>query len=128
MSHLFQLVDTTIEIANKVGAADIVSRVVDDLKDDSEQYRKMVMETIEKVMSTLGSAEIDARLEEQLIDGILYAFQEQSTEVSLFKIPMIDTIVFAFSIRSIWLMRFVISLPFVTEGVTFRCLLYTPGI
>ncbi|VDP77193.1 unnamed protein product [Echinostoma caproni] len=75
-----QLVDTTIEIANKVGAADIISRVVDDLKDDSEQYRKMVMETIEKVMSTLGSAEIDARLEEQLIDGILYAFQEQSTE------------------------------------------------
>ncbi|CAL8094402.1 unnamed protein product [Calicophoron daubneyi] len=75
-----QLVDTTVEIANKVGAADIISRIVDDLKDESEQYRKMVMETIEKVMSTLGSAEIDARLEEQLIDGILYAFQEQSTE------------------------------------------------
>ncbi|OON16856.1 HEAT repeat protein, partial [Opisthorchis viverrini] len=75
-----QLVDTTVEIANKVGAADIISRIVDDLKDESEQYRKMVMETIEKVMSALGSAEIDARLEEQLIDGILYAFQEQSTE------------------------------------------------
>ena len=70
-----------MEIANKVGAADIVSRIVDDLKDESEPYRKMVMETIEKVMSALGSAEIDARLEEQLIDGILYAFQEQSTEV-----------------------------------------------
>ncbi|KAF7232024.1 hypothetical protein EG68_10137 [Paragonimus skrjabini miyazakii] len=75
-----QLVDTTVEIANKVGAAEIISRIVDDLKDESEQYRKMVMETIEKVMSALGSAEIDARLEEQLIDGILYAFQEQSTE------------------------------------------------
>lgn len=64
-----------------MGASDIISRVVDDLKDESEPYRKMVMETIEKVMSNLGSAEIDARLEEQLIDGILYAFQEQSTEV-----------------------------------------------
>ncbi len=44
----------------------------------------MVMETIEKVMSALGSDEVDARLEEQLIDGILYAFQEQTTEVSVF--------------------------------------------
>ncbi|XP_076460472.1 splicing factor 3B subunit 1-like isoform X1 [Babylonia areolata] len=75
-----QLVDTTVEIANKVGAAEIVSRVVDDLKDEAEQYRKMVMETIEKIMSNLGAADIDSRLEEQLIDGILYAFQEQTTE------------------------------------------------
>lgn len=71
-----------MEIATKVGATEIITRVVDDLKDESEQYRKMVMETIEKVMSALGSDEIDARLEEQLIDGILYAFQEQTTEVS----------------------------------------------
>ena len=76
-----QLVDTTVEIANRVGAAEIVSRVVDDLKDEAEQYRKMVMETIEKIMSNLGATDIDSRLEEQLIDGILYAFQEQTTEV-----------------------------------------------
>lgn len=46
-----QLVDTTVELANKVGASDIIGRVVDDLKDENEQYRKMVMETIEKVCS-----------------------------------------------------------------------------
>ncbi len=78
-----QLVDTTVEIANKVGASEIINRVVDDLKDENEQYRKMVMETIEKVMGNLGAADIDSRLEEQLIDGILYAFQEQTTEVDL---------------------------------------------
>ncbi|KAL1462904.1 hypothetical protein WDU94_014707 [Cyamophila willieti] len=75
-----QLVDTTVEIANKVGASEIINRVVDDLKDENEQYRKMVMESIEKTMSNLGAADIDSRLEEQLIDGILYAFQEQTTE------------------------------------------------
>ena len=80
-----QLVDTTVEIANKVGASEIISRVVDDLKDEAEQYRKMVMETIEKVMSNLGAADIDTKLEEILIDGILYAFQEQTTEVCLWK-------------------------------------------
>ncbi len=41
--------DTTVEIANKVGAAEITSRVVEDLKDENEQYRKMVMDCIEKV-------------------------------------------------------------------------------
>lgn len=71
-----------MEIANKVGASEIINRVVDDLKDENEQYRKMVMESIEKTMANLGAADIDSRLEEQLIDGILYAFQEQTTEVS----------------------------------------------
>ena len=51
------------------------SRLVDDLKDENEQYRKMVMESIEKIMGGLGAADVDSRLEEQLIDGILYAFQ-----------------------------------------------------
>ena len=77
-----QLVDTTVEIANRVGASEIINRLVDDLKDENEQYRKMVMESIEKIMAGMGAADIDSRLEEQLIDGILYAFQEQTTEVS----------------------------------------------
>ncbi|KXS15135.1 ARM repeat-containing protein [Gonapodya prolifera JEL478] len=75
-----QLVETTVELAQKVGASEIVMRVVEDLKDESEQYRKMVMETIEKIIATLGSSDIDDRLEEVLIDGILYAFQEQTVE------------------------------------------------
>ncbi|XP_050264513.1 uncharacterized protein LOC126708689 [Quercus robur] len=75
-----QLVDTTVEIANKTGVADIVGRIVEDLKDESEPYRRMVMETIEKVVTNLGASDIDARLEELLIDGILYAFQEQTSD------------------------------------------------
>eukprot|EP00823_Brevimastigomonas_motovehiculus_P006008 TRINITY_DN4719_c0_g2_i1.p1 TRINITY_DN4719_c0_g2~~TRINITY_DN4719_c0_g2_i1.p1 ORF type:complete len:1277 (-),score=331.96 TRINITY_DN4719_c0_g2_i1:221-3850(-) len=75
-----QLVETTVSLAEKVGGADIVGRIVDDLKDESEKYRKMVMEAIEKVLSTLGASDIDQRLEELLIDGLLYAFQEQTSE------------------------------------------------
>ncbi|XP_059296065.1 uncharacterized protein LOC132049328 [Lycium ferocissimum] len=75
-----QLVETTVEIANKTGVADIVGRIVEDLKDESEPYRRMVMETIEKVVANLGASDIDARLEELLIDGILYAFQEQTSD------------------------------------------------
>jgi len=78
-----QVVETTEELANKVGCSDIISRIVDDLKDDSEPYRRMVMETVKKVLENLGAGDIDERLEERLIDGILYAFQEQAVDASV---------------------------------------------
>jgi len=78
-----QVVETTEELANKVGCSDIVSRIVDDLKDDSEPYRRMVMETVQKILTNLGAGDIDERLEERLIDGILYAFQEQAVDASI---------------------------------------------
>mmetsp|Transcript_47675 Transcript_47675/g.91031 ORF Transcript_47675/g.91031 Transcript_47675/m.91031 type:complete len:1376 (-) Transcript_47675:178-4305(-) len=77
-----QVVETTVEIAEKVGVTDIVSRIVEDLKDESEPYRRMVMETTEKCIQNQGTADVDARLEELLIDGILYAFQEQTSDDS----------------------------------------------
>ncbi|GLJ12916.1 hypothetical protein SUGI_0200400 [Cryptomeria japonica] len=55
-------VDTTV---------DIVGRTVEDLKDESEPYHRVVMETIEKVVANLGASDINARLEELLIDVII---------------------------------------------------------
>lgn len=75
-----QLIATTVEMANKVGTSEVISRIVNDLKDVNEDYRKMVMETIEKVVTNLGATDIDERLEILLIDGIVYAFQEQQAE------------------------------------------------
>ena len=77
-----QVIETTEELANKVGCSDIIIRIVNDLKDDSEPYRRMVMETVKRVMGNLGASDIDERLEEQLIDGMLYAFQEQAVVTS----------------------------------------------
>lgn len=70
-----QLVDTTVEIGGKVGGSDIIRRIVDDLKEENENYRKMVMECVENILLNFGASDIDSRLEEQLIDGIMYAFQ-----------------------------------------------------
>lgn len=75
-----QVVETTVELAQKSGVAEIVGRIVNDLKDEAEPYRKMVMETITKVVASLGASDIDERLEIRLVDGIIYAFQEQTTE------------------------------------------------
>ncbi|KAF9357370.1 Splicing factor 3B subunit 1 [Mortierella sp. NVP85] len=94
-----QLVETTVELAQKVGVTEIVSRIVGDLKDESEPYRKMVMETIEKVVAQLGAADVDGRLEEVLIDGILYAFQEQTVE-DIVMLNGFGTVVNALGFRS----------------------------
>jgi splicing factor 3B subunit 1 len=59
-----------------VSPAEILERIVDDLKDGNEPFRKMVMETIEKFIAILGVADIDSRLESKLMDGILWAFHE----------------------------------------------------
>ncbi|KAJ5928646.1 splicing factor 3B subunit 1 [Penicillium verhagenii] len=75
-----QVVDTTVDLGQKVGVGEILERVVNNLKDENEYYRKMTVETIEKLIASLGAADISERLEERLIDGVLYTFQEQSTE------------------------------------------------
>lgn len=75
-----QVVETTVDIGQKVGVSEILERIVNNLKDESEPYRKMTVETVEKIVTSLGAADIGERLEERLIDGILHAFQEQSVE------------------------------------------------
>ncbi|RMZ79237.1 hypothetical protein DV737_g3490, partial [Chaetothyriales sp. CBS 132003] len=75
-----QVVETTVDIGQKVGVSEIVEKIVNNLKDESEAYRKMTVETIEKVIASLGAADIGERLEERLVDGMLFAFQEQSIE------------------------------------------------
>lgn len=75
-----QVVDTTFDIGQKVGVSEILERIVNNLKDESEAYRKMTVETTEKMVASLGAADIGERLEERLVDGILHAFQEQSVE------------------------------------------------
>lgn len=75
-----QVVETTVDIGQKVGVSEILEQIVNNLKDESEAYRKMTVETVEKIVASLGAADIGERLEERLIDGILHAFQEQSVE------------------------------------------------
>lgn len=94
-----QVVETTVEIANKVGCSEVISRVVDDLKDESEPYRKMVMETIELIVQNLGAADIETRLEEQLVDGVLFAFQEQASDDTQVMLSGFGTVVNALGER-----------------------------
>ena len=74
------LVETTVELSSKVGVSEIVGRLVRFIKDESEAFRKMAIETTDKVIAISGTSDVDERLEELLIDGLLFAFQEHQSE------------------------------------------------
>ncbi|KAL8145794.1 hypothetical protein AgCh_003807 [Apium graveolens] len=76
-----KIFETTVELAKKVGAADIIGRIMEGLKDESELYRRMVIETLGKVVAKLGASDIDSCLDELLVYGVLYAiFHEQTID------------------------------------------------
>ncbi|KAK6997399.1 U2 snRNP component prp10 [Favolaschia claudopus] len=75
-----QFVDTTVALAKKAGALSVVDKVVDGLKDESEPFRKMSIEAISAVVAALGVSGVNERTEVRLVDGVLYAFQEQTTD------------------------------------------------
>lgn len=58
-----QLIDTTIEIASKIGGSEILEILAPKLKDENESFRKMVMETIEKTVAGLGVSDVNSKLE-----------------------------------------------------------------
>ncbi|KAK7033247.1 putative splicing factor 3b subunit 1 [Favolaschia claudopus] len=75
-----QVVDTTVALAKKAGALSVVDKVVDGLKDESEPFRKMSIEAISAIVAALGVSGVNERTEARLVDGVLYAFQEQTTD------------------------------------------------
>jgi splicing factor 3B subunit 1 len=75
-----QLIETTVEIANKVGGGEIIEMIQLNLKDESEPFRRMTLECIEKIVTILGVADISTRLESLLIDGLLFTFQETTDD------------------------------------------------
>ena len=57
------------------------------------------METIEKICSTLGVADINAKLEERLIDGILNAFQYGKSDETFTILNGFGTVVNCLGVR-----------------------------
>lgn len=109
-----QVVETTVEIANKVGGGEVISRIVDHLKDESEPYRKTVMEAIEKIVVDLGVADINSKVEEKLMDGMLFAFQEHTSDDSAVIINGFGTIVNALGSRC------KVSIPYICGTIQWR--------
>lgn len=76
------VIDATCLLATKFDFLDMLENIVVYTKDENENLRIMSMGAISKMITSdpgelLG---IDSQLEVQLVDGVLYAFQEQSVQ------------------------------------------------
>ncbi len=71
------VVDTTLALALRVGAGDVAARMAPLLKDEAETLRRMALEALERVLAALGASDLSDRAVEELVDGAMYAFQEQ---------------------------------------------------
>lgn len=64
----------------KVGTVQVILSILPSLKDESEPYRRMGLETSDKVLTALGSFDLDDRTINRLLDGLLFCFQQQHLE------------------------------------------------
>ena len=76
------VIDVTVEIAKKISCAEVLNIIVYYLKDENEIFRKMTLECVEKIIANMGVIDIDKRLEQLLIDGLMLCFEEQNTDDS----------------------------------------------
>jgi splicing factor 3B subunit 1 len=75
-----QIIETTVEIGNKVGTHEILIKIIDELKSEKEEFRKMTLEIIQKIIESLGVDDINEKIEIQLFDGLLHCFSIQFNE------------------------------------------------
>lgn len=52
----------------------MIKRIIEHVKDDNERFRNVVLETLEKIFFLYGVADINSRMEQRLIDGMLFCF------------------------------------------------------
>lgn len=115
------VVDTTVELTHKVGVAESVEHLVLVLKDESEPFRRMGVEAVDKIVAALGAADIAERLEERLVDGMLVAFQEQTTDDRVV-LRGFGTVVTALGARAKQ------YLPHIVSTILFRLANQSPGV
>ncbi|KAH3680554.1 hypothetical protein WICPIJ_008245 [Wickerhamomyces pijperi] len=82
-----EVVETTVVLAaKKVGVVDLTQRLINIVKDESEPFRRMAIDAVDKMARELGTAGLSERTEELLIDALLIAFQEQTkTDIVILK-------------------------------------------
>ena len=76
------VIEATLEIAKKIQGAEVLSKIITNLKDENEVLRKMTLEAINNIIQLLGVSDIDKRLEQLLIDGLIFCFTQQTSDLT----------------------------------------------
>ncbi|ODV89574.1 hypothetical protein CANCADRAFT_140918 [Tortispora caseinolytica NRRL Y-17796] len=76
----YAVIETTEALAQRVGVSAVIEHLVAALKNESEPFRRMAVQAMDKIITNQGGAEIPVRIDSLLIDGLLYAFQQQTID------------------------------------------------
>lgn len=71
---------TTVVLAEKVGCKYTIEQLLDPLRDEAIAFRTMSIHAINRTVKNQGTSELDERLETRLIDALLIAYQDQTTD------------------------------------------------
>ncbi|GME97029.1 unnamed protein product [Ambrosiozyma monospora] len=75
--------DACYSLAVKVGPSLIIDKILISMREESLPYRQMSVETATKIITGLGSFDLDDRQVERLLDGLLYSFQHGKESIFL---------------------------------------------
>ncbi|KAI3657657.1 hypothetical protein MP638_007439 [Amoeboaphelidium occidentale] len=89
-----QVVETTWYLAKRVGSRRIISYLVPILKDEQESFRKMSLDCLHVIIGDMGVADLknDRRLEELMVDGLIYVFENIQSDDYRNQLDAIGTI------------------------------------
>ncbi|KAG0687259.1 hypothetical protein C6P40_002586 [Pichia californica] len=73
-------INACYSLSLKIGTSEVILAILPSLKDESEPYRRMGLETCDKVLTSLGCFDLDDKTIHRLLDGLLYCFQNQQLE------------------------------------------------
>ncbi len=73
----FRLIDATVSLAKRVGSQIILEKITYNLKEDHEEFRKVTMVTLKRIVEEVGIEDLNLESEEVLVDAAIFAFYQQ---------------------------------------------------
>ena len=74
---------TTVVLSEKLGCAYTIENLLKPLRDEAEPFRTMSVHAVSRIVKLLGTNDLNERQENRLIDALLIAFQEQTSNDSI---------------------------------------------
>ena len=94
------LIECTVALAGKIGPAIVLQKLTFNLKEDHDVYRRVSVQAVDGIVKQYGVADLDARLEELLVDSLIFAFHQQSDDSDNTILDGFTTVINALELRA----------------------------
>lgn len=94
------LVETTVALAGKIGSAIILQKLTFNLKEDHDVFRRVSVQAVDEIVKQYGVVDLDGRLEELLVDSLIFAFHQQSDDSDNTILGGFTTVINALQLRA----------------------------